>query len=79
VLTALFILKEIKMLLREWMVETGVNDQALSRRLGVSRSAVTQYRLGDRMPRPEIMVKLVEETDSMVSPLDLVAGLRRAE
>lgn len=67
------------MKLSEWMVEVGVNDQALSERIGVSRSAVTQYRLGDRMPRPEIMVRLVEETDNMVSPLDLVAGLRRAE
>lgn len=67
------------MLLSEWMQESGVNDQALSERIGVSRSAVTQYRLGDRMPRPEIMVKLVEETGSQVSPMDLIDGLKRGK
>lgn len=67
------------MLLSEWMRESNVNDQALSERLGVSRSAVTQYRLGDRMPRPEIMVKLVQETENQVSPIDLVEGLRRGK
>ena len=67
------------MLLSEWMQESGFNDQALSERIGVSRSAVTQYRLGDRMPRPEIMVKLVEVTGSQVSPMDLIDGLRRGK
>ena len=64
------------MKLSEWMQVSGVNDQKLSERLGISRSAVTQYRLGDRMPRPEILVKLVEATDNKVSPIDLVKGLR---
>jgi transcriptional regulator with XRE-family HTH domain len=65
------------MKLSEWMQVSGVNDQKLSEKLGISRSAVTQYRLGDRMPRPEILVKLVEATDNKVSPIDLVKGLRR--
>ena len=59
------------------MQQSGVNDQKLSEKLGISRSAVTQYRLGDRMPRPEILVRLVEATDNQVSPIDLVKGLRR--
>lgn len=65
------------MTLSEWMQQSGVNDQKLSEKLGISRSAVTQYRLGDRMPRPEILVRLVEATDNQVSPIDLVKGLRR--
>jgi transcriptional regulator with XRE-family HTH domain len=70
-------LKEEQMTLSEWMQVSGVNDQKLSEKLGISRSAVTQYRLGDRMPRPKILVKLVEATDNKVSPIDLVKGLRR--
>lgn len=67
------------MQLSEWMQSSGVNDQKLSERLGISRSAVTQYRLGDRMPKPEIMVRLVEATGNAVSPLDLASGLRRGK
>lgn len=56
-----------------------MTDQTLADTLGVSRSAVTQYRLGDRMPKPEILVKLVAATENQVSPIDLVEGLRRGK
>jgi transcriptional regulator with XRE-family HTH domain len=56
-----------------------MTDQKMSDAVGVSRSAITQYRLGSRMPRPEIMLRLVEVTGSKVSPLDLAMGLRRGK
>jgi transcriptional regulator with XRE-family HTH domain len=65
--------------LHEYMKNNDINDQKLADKVGVSRSAITQYRLGDRMPKPEILVKLVAATDNEVSPLDLASGLRRGK
>ena len=65
------------MTLNDYMKNNQINDQKLADKVGVSRSAITQYRLGDRMPRPEILVRLIEATDNQVSPIDLVKGLRR--
>lgn len=65
--------------LNEWMKDNGYTDQKLSDEVGVSRSAITQYRSGARMPRPEIMMKLVAVTDSQVGPIDLMQGLRRGK
>lgn len=67
------------MQLSEWMKQESLTDQALSDKLGISRVAVTQYRLGDRMPRPEILVRLCQLTENKVSPIDLVEGLRRGK
>jgi len=67
------------MTLSEYMDKHGMTDQKMSEAIGVSRSAVTQYRLGSRMPRPEIMLKLVDATDNKVSPMDLAMGLRRGQ
>lgn len=67
------------MTLNEWMKDNGLTDQKLSDEIGVSRSAITQYRSGARMPRPEIMMKLVAVTDNQVSPIDLMQGLRRGK
>lgn len=67
------------MTLNDYMKNNGLNDQKLADKVGVSRSAITQYRLGDRMPKPEILVKLVAATDNEVSPLDLASGLRRGK
>lgn len=67
------------MTLNDYMKNNGLNDQKLADKVGVSRSAITQYRLGDRMPKPEILVKLIAATDNEVSPLDLASGLRRGK
>mgnify|MGYP000043957243 CR=1 FL=1 len=67
------------MTLSEYMDKHQMTDQKLSEKVGVSRSAITQYRLGDRMPKPEIMVRLVEATGAKVSPMDLAMGLRRGK
>lgn len=67
------------MTLSEYMDKHGMTDQKMSEIVGVSRSAITQYRLGDRMPKPEILVRLVEATDAKVSPMDMAMGLRRGQ
>ena len=67
------------MTLNDYMKNNGITDQGLAETLGVSRSAVTQYRLGDRMPRPEILVKLLAATNNEVGPVDLVESLKRGK
>jgi transcriptional regulator with XRE-family HTH domain len=67
------------MTLNDYMRGEGMTDDAMSKKIGVSRSAVTQYRLGDRMPKPEILVRLVEATNKKVSPMDLAMGLKRGK
>ena len=67
------------MTLSDYMRGEGMTDDAMSKKIGVSRSAVTQYRLGDRMPKPEILVRLVEATNKKVSPMELAMGLKRGK
>jgi transcriptional regulator with XRE-family HTH domain len=67
------------MTLNDYMKNNGMTDQKLADELGVSRSTVTQYRLGDRMPRPEILLRLLAATDNQVSPVELVGSLKRAK
>lgn len=67
------------MTLSDYMRGEGMTDDAMSKKIGVSRSAVTQYRLGDRMPKPEIMLRLVKATGKKVSPMDLAMGLKRGK
>jgi Helix-turn-helix. len=67
------------MTLNDYMRGEGMTDDAMSKKIGVSRSAVTQYRLGDRMPKPEIMLRLVTATGKKVSPMDLAMGLKRGK
>lgn len=67
------------MTLSEYMDKHQMTDQKMSEIVGVSRSAITQYRLGSRMPKPEILVRLVDATDAKVSPMDMAMGLRRGK
>lgn len=67
------------MTLHDYMRDNGMTDAEMSKKIGVSRSAITQYRLGNRMPKPEILLRLVAATDNYVSPLELASGLRRGK
>jgi len=63
--------------LNEWMDKVGMTDGEMARRVGCSRSAISRYRSGERMPRPDTLIKLVDATNNDVSPMDFVKGLRR--
>jgi len=63
--------------LNEWMDKVGMTDGEMAAKVGCSRSAISRYRSGERMPRPETLIKLVDVTNSDVSPMDFVKGLRR--
>ena len=63
--------------LNEWMDKVGMPDGEMAARVGCSRSAISRYRSGERMPRPDTLIKLVDATNNDVSPMDFVKGLRR--
>jgi len=65
--------------LNEWMDSVGMTDGEMAQRVGCSRSAISRYRSGERMPRPDTLIKLVEATNNDVSPMDFVRGMKRGE
>ena len=64
--------------LSEWMDKVGMTDGEMARRVGCSRSAISRYRSGERMPRPDTLMKLVDVTNNDVSPMDF-ARLHRGK
>lgn len=65
--------------LNEWMDKVGMTDGEMATKVGCSRSAISRYRSGERMPRPDTLIKLLDATNNDVSPMDFVKGLRRGE
>jgi len=65
--------------LNEWMDKVGMTDGEMAQRVGCSRSAISRYRSGERMPRPEMLIKLLDVTNNDVSPMDFARGMKRGE
>jgi len=65
----------------QWLEKNALNDAVAGRRLAsllgratpLTRHTVSQYRKGDRLPRPEIMVAIFVLTRGAVSPNDFYA------
>lgn len=72
-------MKGTKMTLSEYMEKNSTTDQKMSDEIGVSRSAITQYRNGVRMPKPEIALEIYRVTKGKVSPTDFLKGLKRVK
>lgn len=60
------------MRLGDWLKAKNKNASEFAPLIGVGVSAVTRYVNGDRVPRPEIMVKIFEETGGAVTANDFV-------
>ena len=58
------------MLLREYLALRGLPIPILADLLGVSVQAVHRYVNGERLPRPDVMVKIAEVTGGAVKPND---------
>ena len=72
-------MKGTKMTLSEYMEKNSTTDQKMSDEVGVSRSAITQYRNGVRMPKLEIALEIYRVTKGKVSPTDFLKGLKRVK
>lgn len=63
------------MTLREWMTETETSQSGLTRMLGLTNSrTVHRYVHGERIPRADIMRKIVVITGGAVTANDFYEG-----
>ncbi|MGC2853931.1 helix-turn-helix domain-containing protein [Novispirillum sp. DQ9] len=58
------------MKLADYMKVHGLGPSEMARRLKVSHATVSRYRDGDRVPEPDVMRRIVEETGGAVLPND---------
>ena len=58
------------MTLQDYLDEQGLTHKAFAERICVTTASVWRYATGNRMPRPNIMRKIVAATDGAVQPQD---------
>ena len=59
------------MKLKQYLIEKNITPEAFAALIGgVSESGVRKWIYGDRVPRPEQMIAIVEKTDGVVMPND---------
>jgi DNA-binding transcriptional regulator YdaS (Cro superfamily) len=64
-------LKDKKMNLNEYMQREKLTDEKMAQRIGVTRSAITHYRAGRRMPSPYTMFDIETATKGEVKWEDM--------
>lgn len=65
--------------LKRWRRENNLTLEALGQQIGVTRSSLSHYETGARIPRPQIMEKIREATGGAVRPADFYPSQRGAE
>ncbi|GGJ14033.1 helix-turn-helix domain-containing protein [Neoroseomonas lacus] len=58
------------MKLRDFMLARELSEAQLGRLLGIGQATVNRYVRGERIPRPEVMRRIVEVTKGAVGPAD---------
>lgn len=58
------------MKLRDWMTRHNISEARLAGSLGTSQATVNRYARGERIPRPNIMARIIAATDGAVRPAD---------
>lgn len=58
------------MTIYQYIEKEGMTLSSLADRVGVSRAAMTRYANGQRIPRPDVMLRLSVATDGFVKPND---------
>lgn len=58
------------MKLRDFMMAREMSEAQFGRLLGIGQATVNRYARGQRIPRPEVMRRIVEVTDGRVGPAD---------
>lgn len=65
------------MQLRIWLQSVDKSPREFAREIGVSRTNVYKYLRGERRPRDDVMRRIYEVTNGLVSPNDWIARDRR--
>lgn len=71
--TASITYRKTKMTLEKWMRKKKLTDLEMANLIECSRSAITMYRLGQRIPRPQLAKRIAEVTKGSVTPNDFYA------
>ena len=58
------------MTLLEWLQGQNLRDAEFAEKIGVEWQTVQKYRKGQRIPRPDIMKKIAEQTGGKVTAND---------
>ena len=58
------------MKLSEYLENQGLSQEGFGRLIGVTQQAVERYVSGARVPRPEVIRRIVDATDGAVEPND---------
>lgn len=58
------------MQITDWLTKNDISDAAFAERIAVSRQALWRYKSGERIPRPNIMKRIQQETGGQVQPAD---------
>ncbi len=58
------------MKLRDFMSVRELSEAQLGRLLGIGQATVNRYVRGERIPRPDLMRRIVEVTEGQVGPAD---------
>ncbi len=54
--------------LDEWIFNQASTRKKIADNLGISEASLSRYLSGDRVPKPEIMKKIIEVTNGIVNP-----------
>lgn len=60
------------MKLADWLTTNGVSDAAFAVRIGVTRQTVGRYKTGERRPEWDVLQRILDETESAVTPNDFL-------
>jgi transcriptional regulator with XRE-family HTH domain len=66
------------MKLADFMARKGISTAAFAHSIGVGSISVTRYLAGSRLPAPDVLVKIAEVTDGMVTPNDFLLPAPKA-
>jgi hypothetical protein len=67
------------MMLETWMIKNELTDMELSKKIGVTHSAVRKWRVGIRIPRPKQVARILEVTNGQVTANDFVKNYSKGE
>ena len=62
------------MRLVDWMVSKDIKDSKMADMIGVSRVAICMYRNNQRIPKKDVMIKIMDITKGKVMANDFYLG-----
>jgi len=61
------------MTLNEFLTTNGISQRQFARHIGVGQTAISRYSVGGRIPRPEILRRIMAATVNAVTANDFIS------